>query len=86
MVAPAEVTIRVVEAPYSLLEKSSLPFSVCVELQENKVDISLAAWTVRKSRRGISLQLFGPLTWMALAAAVLSDPQGGLVPVALGML
>ena len=58
---PAKVAIRVVEAPYSLLEKSGLPFSVCFELQENKVDISLAAWTVRKSKSGISLQLFWPL-------------------------
>ena len=62
MVAPAEVAIQVVEVPYSLLEKAGLPFSVCVELQENKLDISSAAWTVRKSKSGLSLQLFWPLS------------------------
>ena len=62
MVAPAEVAIRVVEAPYSLLETAGLPFSVCVELQENKLDISSVAWTVRKSKSGLLLQLFWPLS------------------------
>ncbi len=60
MAAGPRVCVSVVEGYFARLKDVGMPLSVCIQLQENKLSLGAAQWTMRQSYAGFSYSLFWP--------------------------